>query len=93
MLDPDFLSAIGHPLRLRVLVRLERAPATVRVLAEETGLPRDEVAEHVRQLANAGLVEEAGVAGDEPLWRARATGWAELETLLVAAAGAPDAAR
>jgi DNA-binding transcriptional ArsR family regulator len=92
MLDPDFLSAIGHPLRLRALVRLERAPATVRVLAEEAGAPLDEVAAHVRQLASAGLVEEAGVVGGEPQWRPRATGWAELEALLVAAAGEPDAA-
>ena len=84
MLDPDFLAAIGHPVRLRALVLFERGPGSAGDLAAHVGLSVSAVAYHVRRLADAGLIEEAGTrgAGAERLWRPRATGWAELQGLL-----------
>lgn len=87
MLDPDFLAAIGHPVRLRALVLLEQAPGSVGDLAGQAGLPPGAVAYHVRRLAVAGLIEEAGMRGTERLWRTRATGWAGLRDLLAETAG------
>jgi DNA-binding transcriptional ArsR family regulator len=94
MLDPDFLAAIGHPVRLRALVLLEREPGSAGDLAALAGLSPGAIAYHVRRLADAGLIEEAGRRGAgataERLWRTRATGWAGLQDLLVEAAGEPS---
>jgi DNA-binding transcriptional ArsR family regulator len=89
MLDPDFLTAIGHPVRLRALVLFEREPSSASDLAALVGLSASAVAYHVRRLADAGLIEEAGTRGPgaERLWRTRATGWAELQALLAETAG------
>jgi DNA-binding transcriptional ArsR family regulator len=93
MLDPDFLAAIGHPVRLRALVTLEREPSSASDLAALAGLSPTAIAYHVRRLADAGLIEEAGTRGTgaaaERLWRARAKGWATVQELLVEAAGEP----
>jgi DNA-binding transcriptional ArsR family regulator len=94
MLDPDFLAAIGHPVRLRALVLLEREPSSAGDLAALAGLSPGAIAYHVRRLADAGLIEEAGTRGGagvaaERLWRTRATGWAGLQELLVETAGEP----
>jgi predicted transcriptional regulator len=93
MLDPDFLSAIGHPVRLQALVLFERTPSSARELAELVGLSSSAALYHVDKLAQAGLIEEAGTrrrrAFDERVWRTRSTGWAELEQLLGRAADGP----
>ncbi|HET6510166.1 MAG TPA: winged helix-turn-helix domain-containing protein [Baekduia sp.] len=93
MLDPDFLAAIGHPVRLRALVLFERAPGSASDLAALSGLTTSATAYHVRRLADAGLIVEAGTrgagAGAERLWRTRATGWSGLEDLLVEAVREP----
>jgi DNA-binding transcriptional ArsR family regulator len=93
MLDPDFLAAIGHPVRLRALVLFEREPGSAGDVAALAGLSPTAAAYHVRRLADAGLIEAAGTRGagaaGEQLWRTRATGWAELRDLLVDAAGEP----
>lgn len=92
MLDPDFLSAIGHPVRLRALVLFEREPGSTSDLSALTGLSTSAVSYHVGRLANAGLIEEAGKGrGGQRLWRARAAGWAELQALLAASASGATA--
>lgn len=84
MLDPDFLAAIGHPVRLRALMLFEREPGTASDLAALCGLSVSAVAYHVHRLADAGLIEEAGTRGRvQQLWRTRATGWAGLQDLLI----------
>ena len=91
MLDPDFLAAIGHPVRLQALVLFERGPAAVRELADAAGLSPSAAAYHVRRLADAGLIDEAGARDGERLWRVRATGWDALQSLLRETASGPDA--
>lgn len=94
MLDPDFLAAIGHPARLRALILLEQEPASVPEVAARIALPADEVAAHVRHLADAGLIDAVQAAPGtdaEDRWRTRATGWNDLATLLAEAAGEPPA--
>jgi DNA-binding transcriptional ArsR family regulator len=94
MLDADFLAAIGHPARLRALILLEREPAGARAVAAHLGLSAAEAEDHLRRLAEAGLIDAAGRAGGasgEQLWRTRASGWADLADLLVEAVGdAPE---
>jgi predicted transcriptional regulator len=93
MLDPVFLSAIGHPVRFRALVLFERTPSSARELAELVGLSPSATLYHVAKLEQAGLIVAAETrrrrAFDERVWRTRSTGWAELEHLLVRAADGP----
>lgn len=94
MLDAEFLAAIGHPARLRALVLLEQEPAGAPQLAARLGLPGAEVEDHLRQLADTGLIDAADRSGGDPgerRWRPRATGWADLAELLAAAASGPSA--
>jgi biotin operon repressor len=50
---------IGHPLRPRILAHA-REPVSAAELARRLGQPRQRVNYHVRQLANAGLLQHAG---------------------------------
>jgi predicted transcriptional regulator len=88
MLDPDFLAAaLGHPTRLQALVLFEQRPASSRELAAIVGLSPSATLYHVRQLHEAGLIEQVDSrrrrAFQERVWRTRSTGWAELERLLL----------
>ncbi|WCB92486.1 hypothetical protein DSM104299_01182 [Baekduia alba] len=82
MLDPDFLSALGHPARLRALVFLEARPASSREIAGEVGLSPSATAYHVRKLHEVGLIEPVDTrqrrAFEERVWRTRSRGWAKL---------------
>jgi predicted transcriptional regulator len=84
MLDPDFLSAIGHPVRFQALVLFERTPSSARELALLVGLSSAATLYHVSKLEEAGLIEATGAPRpySERVWRTRSTGWAELERLL-----------
>jgi DNA-binding transcriptional ArsR family regulator len=53
------LAAITHPTRLRVLDAL-RAPDSAAGVARQLGEPRQRINHHVRELAKAGLLVEAG---------------------------------
>ncbi len=53
------LAAITHPSRLRVLDAL-RAPDSAAGVARQLGEPRQRINHHVRELAKAGLLVEAG---------------------------------
>jgi predicted transcriptional regulator len=84
MLDPDFLSAIGHPVRLQALVLFERTPSSARELGQLVGLSPGAALYHVSKLEQAGLIEATGAPRpySERVWRTRTAGWAELEQLL-----------
>jgi DNA-binding transcriptional ArsR family regulator len=55
----DQLAAITHPTRLRVLDAL-RTPDSAAGVARRLGEPRQRINHHVRELAKAGLLVEAG---------------------------------
>jgi DNA-binding transcriptional ArsR family regulator len=86
MLDPEFLSALGHPARLQALVLFEQRPASARELAPIVGLSPSATLYHVRKLRDAGLIEQVDSrqrrAFVERVWRTRITGWAEVERQL-----------
>jgi DNA-binding transcriptional ArsR family regulator len=73
------LAAIGHPLRLALLVALEAREQTPAELAAATGAGEPEVERALAVLSDAGLVRGGGRAG-----RLRTTGrgWAEVERRL-----------
>jgi DNA-binding transcriptional ArsR family regulator len=81
------MRALAHPMRLRILgvLRMD-GPATVGMLAEQTGESAGSVSYHVSTLAKHGLVEEAPeLARDrrERWWRAahEMTSWDTAEFL------------
>ncbi|MFD0484596.1 ArsR/SmtB family transcription factor [Kineococcus sp. GCM10028916] len=64
--DPSVLRALGHPARLRILdVLAERGGATATQCAEVVDLSPSACSWHLRQLAAAGLVRDAGRRGGE----------------------------
>lgn len=64
--DPSVLRALAHPARLRILdVLTERDGATATQCAEVVGLTPSACSWHLRQLAAAGLVRDAGRRGSE----------------------------
>jgi predicted ArsR family transcriptional regulator len=72
-LDPKQIRVLAHPLRSRLVgeLRLD-GPATATRLAEALGTNTGATSYHLRQLAEAGLVEEDPGAGHgrERVWRA-----------------------
>jgi predicted ArsR family transcriptional regulator len=59
-LTSPMLKAMSHPVRRRILSLLERtAPARATDLAQELGLPVNQVSFHLRSLARADLITEA----------------------------------
>lgn len=55
------LQGIGHPLRIRALVLLDRSELTPSDIADVLGKPLGVVAYHVRMLRDYGLVEEVRI--------------------------------
>lgn len=71
-LSIDALKALAHPLRQRMLTRLQRhGPATSAELAVEFGADRGATSYHLRQLARYGFIEEDAAlsAGRRKYWR------------------------
>ncbi|MFI5532173.1 ArsR/SmtB family transcription factor [Kitasatospora sp. NPDC051853] len=58
--SPAHFKALGHPVRHRMVNALRQRPATLRQLAEATGLAKGTVSHHVRVLQDAGLVRAGG---------------------------------
>jgi DNA-binding transcriptional ArsR family regulator len=56
-LDGRTLKALAHPLRFRVLARLNRGVASPVEIARELGVPVGRVSHHVRTLAALGAIE------------------------------------
>ena len=83
--DPSVLRALGHPARLRILdVLAERGGATATQCAEVVDLSPSACSWHLRQLAAAGLVRDAGRRsgenpgggdGRERVWEATVPAW------------------
>jgi predicted ArsR family transcriptional regulator len=72
-LDPKQIRVLAHPLRVRLVGELRvDGPATATRLAEALGTNTGATSYHLRQLAEAGLVEEDQGAGRgrERVWRA-----------------------
>lgn len=57
--DPETLSVLGHPLRVRILETL-REPGSAATLARTIGQPRQKINYHLKELEQAGLVELVG---------------------------------
>lgn len=71
-LSIDALKALAHPLRQRMLTRLQRhGPATSAELSVEFGADRGATSYHLRQLARYGFIrEDASLsAGRRKYWR------------------------
>lgn len=56
---PEQLAAVTHPTRLRILDAL-REPDSAAGVARRLGEPRQRITHHVHELANAGLLRDAG---------------------------------
>ncbi|MGW0930214.1 ArsR/SmtB family transcription factor [Streptomyces sp. NPDC002644] len=72
-LDAKGLRAMAHPLRVRIVGLLRRhGPSTATRLAERLGVNSGSASYHLRQLAEAGFVEELTDRGNarERWWRA-----------------------
>ncbi len=71
-LDSSALRALAHPLRQRILYHLAFVgPANSTAVAKALGESTGSTSYHLRQLASAGMIEEAGEAskGRERWWR------------------------
>jgi DNA-binding transcriptional ArsR family regulator len=55
--DPAVFRALGHPLRAKILARLEEARASAKQLSDELEETPGRIGHHLRTLARAGLVE------------------------------------
>lgn len=55
--DPRILKALSHPLRYRLLARLNAGVASPAEMARELGVPIGRVSHHVRTLARIGAIE------------------------------------
>ncbi len=76
--DPAVLRALSHPARLRMLDVLQaRGAATATQCAEVVDLSASACSWHLRQLAAAGLVTDAGPGADgrQRRWRAAVPSW------------------
>lgn len=62
--DPAVFRALGHPLRARILTRLEESPASAKRLSEEFGETPGRIGHHLRTLERVGLV---GVVEERPV--------------------------
>jgi DNA-binding transcriptional ArsR family regulator len=56
-LDPRLVKALSHPLRFRILERLNAGEASPVNIARELGEPVGRVSHHVRALAQVGAIE------------------------------------
>jgi predicted transcriptional regulator len=75
----EVLHAVAHPLRLGSLVALEERQRTTEELAAVLRVPAEELADHLAELAAAGLIGDG--EGDGRL-RPLARGWADVAARL-----------
>jgi DNA-binding transcriptional ArsR family regulator len=91
------LTVLKDPVRLTILMELERQPRSAAELARDLDMPYDKVSWAMRALARGGLADlrsaAPGPTGQtiQKVYAARHSGWAELPPVLEAiAATAPD---
>ena len=90
MLPDDFVSAIGHPLRIRVLALLDAgAPLTTSELIDKIGdenLTISSLNYHMNLLLKADVVEVVATTRrrgfNAKMWQTRKPGWRSLERRL-----------
>ncbi len=75
----EVLHAVAHPLRLGALVALEERQRTTEELAAVLRVSSQELAEHLAELAAAGLI---GAGEGEGRLRPLARGWADVAARL-----------
>src|SRR5689334_9068168 len=85
-LDGNQLRTLAHPMRMRLIGLLRKeGPATATALAQRTGTNSGQTSYHLRQLAEAGLVEDDTERsnGRDRWWRAshEATSWSSADFL------------
>lgn len=86
------LTILKDPLRLKILIELERRPRSPTELARDMGLPYDKVNWAMRSLAQGGLADlqsaAPGPSGQtiQKVYAARHTGWTALLPVLDAIA-------
>jgi DNA-binding transcriptional ArsR family regulator len=76
-LDAQGMRALAHPVRLAILIRLQRhGPSTATALSPEVGASPSVTSWHLRHLAKHGLVRDsdAGRSGRERWWEAASRG-------------------
>ncbi|MEV4621001.1 metalloregulator ArsR/SmtB family transcription factor [Asanoa sp. NPDC049573] len=77
--DPKMMRALAHPARLAILEHLNTTgePTTATEFAEIVGLSPSATSYHLRELAKAGMIEEAPSRGDgrERVWQSPAHSW------------------
>jgi DNA-binding transcriptional ArsR family regulator len=56
--DPRLVKALAHPLRVRIMGVLEKRAASPKDLAEELGVPLENVSYHVRALKDFGFIKQ-----------------------------------
>ena len=66
LLEGPALRALAHPVRVEIVrILRRRGPSTASLLAQQLGLNSGATSYHLRQLASAGLVEEADDLGNK----------------------------
>ena len=70
-------AALGDPTRLQVFLLLSREPQSVAEIAKDTAVSRPAVSQHLKVLADAGLVARES-AGTRNLYRPDAAGVASM---------------
>ena len=70
-------AALGDPTRLQVFLLLSREPQSVAEIAKDTAVSRPAVSQHLKVLADAGLVARES-AGTRNLYRPDAVGVASM---------------
>jgi DNA-binding transcriptional ArsR family regulator len=74
-------AALGDPTRLQVFLLLSREPQSVAEIAQDTTVSRPAVSQHLRVLADAGLIV-CETAGTRNLYRPNADGVATLRDFI-----------
>jgi DNA-binding transcriptional ArsR family regulator len=74
-------AALGDPTRLQVFTLIARAPLSVAEVAERLPVSRPAVSQHLKVLADAGLVERESI-GTRNLYRPHSDGVASLRDFI-----------
>lgn len=75
------LALLGEPIRVVILQRLSKQPATAGDLASQLPVSRTAIVQHLKRLEDAGLVA-ASADGRRKLYRVTPTGFAPLRQWL-----------
>lgn len=80
-MNPDVLSALAEPNRLRIVEYLREGPRSVGEIAGQLHVRQPQVSKHLRVLSEAGLVEVQPIA-QKRVYQLRETPFRELDSWL-----------